>query len=227
MSHMDVGCIVFDVDDTLFLERDYARSGFAAVQAWAHSEWGVEDFGAKAWEAFEAGHRGRIFNDVLEGLQCSFTDVHVGQLVRLYREHLPQIELLPDARLCLNRAAGQVRLAGVTDGPVECQSAKVEALKLRSWLNPLILTGELGSGMGKPHPASFELVESSTDCSGRRCIYVADNPTKDFAGPKSLGWQTVRIRRPMGLYSHYRTGTDVDQEFDSLDPLLSYLGLVH
>jgi FMN phosphatase YigB (HAD superfamily) len=31
---------------------------------------------------------------------------------------------------------------------------------------------------------------------------VADNPKKDFAGPNRLGWQTIRVREKMGLYSN-------------------------
>ena len=30
-------------------------------------------------------------------------------------------------------------------------------------------------------------------------LYVADNPVKDFAAPRQLGWVTVRVRRPCGL----------------------------
>ena len=35
--------VVFDLDDTLYPERAFALSGFAAASAWASGEWGVED----------------------------------------------------------------------------------------------------------------------------------------------------------------------------------------
>jgi putative hydrolase of the HAD superfamily len=33
--------IVFDLDDTLYLERDFARSGFEAAGAWLYRQAGV------------------------------------------------------------------------------------------------------------------------------------------------------------------------------------------
>ena len=47
-------------------------------------------------------------------------------------------------------------------------------------------------------------------------MYVADNPLKDFAGPKSLHWRTVRINRPGSLHADKSSGPDVDVEFESL-----------
>ena len=31
-------------------------------------------------------------------------------------------------------------------------------------------------------------------------VYVADDPLKDFAAPRQLGWLTIRVRRPGGLH---------------------------
>ena len=32
-------------------------------------------------------------------------------------------------------------------------------------------------------------------------VYVADNPNKDFVTPRRLGWETIHIDRPGGLYA--------------------------
>ena len=52
------------------------------------------------------------------------------------------------------------------------------------------------------------------------CAYVADNPVKDFAGPKGLGWTTVRVRRPQGLHQRVPSGEDVDHEVPDLTTLV-------
>jgi hypothetical protein len=44
-------CAVFDIDDTLYLERDYVRSGFEAVGRWAVKWIQIEDFGWLACSA--------------------------------------------------------------------------------------------------------------------------------------------------------------------------------
>ena len=48
---------------------------------------------------------------------------------------------------------------------------------------------------------------------------MADNPAKDFAGPRSLGWHTVRLRRADGLHAAAPSGPDVDREIVTLDEL--------
>jgi putative hydrolase of the HAD superfamily len=35
---------------------------------------------------------------------------------------------------------------------------------------------------------------------GKNCLYVGDNPQKDFYGARILGWKTVQIKRPDGIY---------------------------
>jgi putative hydrolase of the HAD superfamily len=67
----EFACVVFDADDTLYLEREYVRSGFRAVGGWVHAALGVSSFYKAARRHFEAGRRGDIFNVALEGLGIS------------------------------------------------------------------------------------------------------------------------------------------------------------
>jgi putative hydrolase of the HAD superfamily len=212
-----VDAIVLDIDDTLYLERDYVRSGFTALDRWARHELGIDDFGDRAWAAFEAGTRHTIFDDVLVGCGRRADDAVVTELVARYRTHRPEIELQPDAREALERWADDgVELAAITDGPLASQEAKTRALNLEQWIAPVIFTARLGPGRGKPHPAAFELAQESLGVDGKRCVYIADNPAKDFGGPKSLGWRTVRVRRPLSLHADAESGSDVDHEVSDL-----------
>ena len=52
-------CVVFDVDDTLYLETDYVMSGFNAVGQWAADWLSIPDFAERCWNRFIAGQRGR------------------------------------------------------------------------------------------------------------------------------------------------------------------------
>lgn len=218
-------CVVFDIDDTLYLERDYVRSGFEAVGAWAATALGLPGIGGRAWAEFEAGRRGDVFDRILAACGLAPDPAVVRAMVEVYRRHAPGIVLLDDARACLDVLARRARLAVVSDGPLESQAAKVRALELSRWAAPVILTASLGPGRGKPHPHAFELVERETACSGPSCAYVADNPSKDFAGPASLGWVTVRVRRREGLHAAAPSGRDVRHELDSLAPLAELLGI--
>jgi len=217
--------VVFDIDDTLYLERDYVRSGFTAAGAWARTELGVADFGDRAWAAFEAGVRGRIFDEALAACGVPANGSVVSQLVDVYRSHAPAIEPFPDVSVWLAGRPADFAVAVVTDGPRASQRAKAAALDLAGWADPIVFTEELGPGRGKPHPAAFARVEAATGLAGAACAYVADNPAKDFAGPRSRGWRTVRVRREGGLHATVASGDDVDAEimaFAELDEALAW-----
>ena len=213
---------MFDVDDTLYLERDYVRSGFAAVDRWALANLGVAGVFERAWAHFESGHRRTIFDEVTAEL--SLDPGSVPDMVEVYRSHSPDICLLDDAMVALEGAtAGGCAVAVVTDGPSASQWGKVRALGLDTWSSLTVVTAELGPGRGKPHPAAFELVQDQLGHRGRQCAYVADNPAKDFAAPAGLGWRTVRVRRAGSLHELQPSGPDVDADLSELSGLAGAL----
>ena len=217
--------LVLDVDDTLYLERDYVRSGFDAVGDWAATALGEDGVATAAWEHFVGGRRGDVFDRVLRERDVDPTPETIAAMVACYRDHAPRIELLPDAADLVARLSGAVAFAVVTDGPISSQRAKVDALGLARWADPIVLTGDLGADYGKPHPKAFELVEARVGTRGRDNVYVADNPHKDFVAPRSLGWRTVRVRRDGSLHADVASGDDVDLEVADLSDLARHLGL--
>lgn len=212
-------CVVFDLDDTLFLEREYVHSGFAAVDRWVHNELGATGFFEVAWAAFERGVRGTTFDMALAAIGIAPSEELVTNLVHVYRTHPPAIQVLPDAADCLQRLTGHV-LAVITDGPLESQRAKASALDVSRWAALVVFTATLGDGCGKPNPMAFRMVEEHVNRRGQDCLYVADNPAKDFAGPAALGWRTLRVRRP-GALSAALEANDADHEVADLSSLVS------
>lgn len=198
-------CVVFDIDDTLYLERDYVFSGFSAVGAWAAAWLGVPDFADRCRAAHENGRRGSIFNSVLADCGLLPKPELVSTLVAIYRTHTPAISLLPDAESALVSIGKSYPIAVITDGPAISQSRKAEALGLSRFARPVLLTEIFGSDCCKPSPVAFREVERLIPA--RRYVYIADNPLKDFTAPAMLGWRTIRIRRPGGL--HYAVENSV------------------
>lgn len=221
-------CVTFDLDDTLYLEREYVRSGFLVADTWVRRELGVEGFGDRAWAAFTRGVRAVIFDTALHEAGIEPTPEIVSCLVALYRSHEPTIAMLADARRCVEQV-DHLAVAVVTDGPRESQWAKARAVGADQWAQLVVVTADLGRDdlgleLAKPHPRAFEMVEEATGCRGRQCVYVADNPAKDFGGPRSLGWRTVRVRRPGSLHEVVGSGPDVEIEVGDLDGLPDLLG---
>ena len=206
---MTVRCVAFDLDDTLYLERDYVRSGFWAVGRWIESHVGVTDFADRSWALFLEGRRRDIFDRVLDDLNVVSEPSLIGSLVATYRSHTPNIHCVDDAVEFLRLAYGRLPMALVTDGPSVSQRAKVTGLGLGRWCKPIIFTSECGSP--KPHPASFQRVSDHLSLFGLDCVYVADNPRKDFQGPRALGWRTVRVGRDL-LRSQRLTRIEVESD---------------
>jgi putative hydrolase of the HAD superfamily len=190
-------CAVFDIDDTLYLERDYVQSGFEAVGHWVAKWVGIEDFAARCWLRFIAGERRSIFDDALRECGKEPSSDLVSALVEIYRTHEPAISLAEDVPEALQAILSMASIAVVSDGPLVSQSRKVNALGLDVFAKPIVLTAVFGSKYSKPHSKAFEHVAQCRPADVY--LYVADNPLKDFAAPKQLGWVTVRVRRPGGL----------------------------
>jgi putative hydrolase of the HAD superfamily len=186
---VDLGGIelfVFDIDDTVFLERDYVQSGFDAVGGWMSCRFGTVGFGEVCWQMFIAGVRGNTFERALDELGVADAGSLGAELVGVYRRHTPSIALLPDAATIL-QSLPRDRVAVITDGPVASQRKKFHALGLDQYAGLVIVTGEMGDGFGKPDQRSFRMAEKWSGVAGSRCVYFGDNPDKDLQGPEQLG----------------------------------------
>ena len=167
-----VQVVVVDLDDTLFPERDYVRSGFAAVDEEVRRAFGVTGFGTAAWTLFEAGVRGRIFDEALGSLGLPADAATVKSLIECYRAHRPSIDLYPDVAVSIRALGGRARAAIVSDGPLAAQERKVDALGLPAWFDPILLTDRWGREYWKPHERAFREIETVTGTGGAHCAYL-------------------------------------------------------
>src|SRR5580692_7252453 len=117
-------CVVFDIDDTLYLERDYVRSGFEAVGKWAEDWLGIHNFFGACRREFDSGRRSNIFDRALAARGHEPSTELISCLVELYRSHAPCIELAPDASEAIEQISQTCPIAVVSDGPVSSQSRK-------------------------------------------------------------------------------------------------------
>jgi putative hydrolase of the HAD superfamily len=197
MSKKDL-CVVFDLDDTLYLERDYVHSGFQAVGAWCEDKLKLFGVQERAQSLFDQGKRTFIFDTVLEQIHAERIDETVTMLIRVYREHTPKITMSSDAVDCLAKLYGHVHLGLLTDGHSTSQRAKIAALGLQHVFDEIVVTGDWGAEFYKPNPRGFRHLEAQLSSS--RFIYVADNPIKDFLAPAQLQWGAIRVNRPDSLH---------------------------
>jgi putative hydrolase of the HAD superfamily len=218
--------IVFDLDDTLYSERDYVLSGFSAVDVWLQETKQVGGFAALATERFQAGQRGRIFDECLSDLGLGAGPEIVRQMLAVYREHKPMLKLFPDAvQTLLHVYKCAMNLALITDGYAAVQLHKIHALGLESIIKYRIITDEMGRSHWKPSPEPFRRVMTHFGGDPSGFAYVGDNPHKDFIGCRPLGWQSVRVRRPGSEYAAYTASLEeaADVEIIELKELMELL----
>jgi putative hydrolase of the HAD superfamily len=189
--------LVFDLDDTLYPERQFALSGFAAAGRWAEAELGVAGLAADMTQLLDRGHLGALFRMALAARLPEHTPEHLDGLIEAYRNHEPELALFEDAGWALAHFAPQTKLGLITDGTHHVQAKKVAALDIAQHFREIVYTHALGGrAFAKPHPKGFETIEQALGGGGQRLVYVGDNPAKDFIVPNARGWTSVMVHRP-------------------------------
>ncbi|MGF1544555.1 MAG: HAD family hydrolase [Parvularculaceae bacterium] len=181
----DVGrtALVFDLDDTLYKERDYVYSCFR----WMGRALGDAGAADALRRAFEAGVGDPI------GAMMAEKGVAADDRTRLIaemRDHAPDISLSQDAAALLAEMRAQnAAFSIVTNGRSGTQRRKIAALGLGDAAS-LAISEEVGAE--KPDAKAFSAAAAVH--AGAKLVYVGDNPKKDFLAPKAMGWLTVMLR---------------------------------
>ncbi len=191
------------MDDTLFLERSYVESGFRAVNSLLENAYGRSSFFEEFWRLFQTGRRGDIFNVARDFEGKGLSPELIKECIAVYREHIPNIELLSDSVEFIDFCRGAVRTALITDGPRVSQRAKILSLGLEGVMDTIVVTDEHDANWHKPEPKAFLSLEEEFGVSGEQCVYIGDNPHKDFVSPLRLGWKAIRVRRMGGLHEFH------------------------
>ena len=215
--------IVFDLDDTLYLERDYVESGLLAVGIWMEQQLGIAGAGPAMIDSFRGGARGHIFDEALALAGLGGSDGLIPRMVQVYRQHCPRIALAEDAVRFLSQRPGRTGLAIITDGYLDAQKRKIRALGLHQLgVEMAVCTDRWGRGEWKPAPRAFKHVQSFFALPAKAFVYVADNPEKDFVAPQRMGWRTVQINRPGRLRQESVTCLQpADLEIETFGALLA------
>ncbi|MBN1439308.1 MAG: HAD family hydrolase [Anaerolineales bacterium] len=192
---------IFDLDDTLYPERDYVLGGFRAVAAWAERRTGLSQAVVRAQlqTLFDAGFRRDAFQWWLS--EQGLTEALLPEMVEVYREHAPQIAFYPDSEAALERLKNGHRLGLLTEGRRTAQEAKIRSLGLERWMEAVVVLGEEDRAEWKPCRKAFDRILARLGVGGERAAYVGDNPCKDFRGAREAGMRAVRIRREGGLHA--------------------------
>lgn len=210
----------FDLDDTLYTEMDFVRSGYRAVSR------ELERTSTLDAESYYKGICARRPVGFEWALQQYFSHggsdslMSVDGMIEMYRAHTPDISLRPGAREALEdlKRAGH-RLVLITDGSTRHQRSKIRALDIEKYFDDILISEEVGGDKTTDMP--WSRVERSFGAPGQRFVYIGDNISKDFHLPGLRGWRTVMMRdregvnvfpqKIVGVKAEYRPQIVVDE----------------
>ncbi len=226
---MNTKAVIFDLDDTLYPEVSYCLSGYKAAAKYIAENYG-EDADA-VYEELEGLFREdarMVFNRYLEAHNISYVKDDVMSLIKVYREHMPDISFHKDALPAVKALKERGIKTGIlSDGFAAAQRHKCEALRAEEFFDIVVLTDEIGKDREawKPSPAGFELICKKFGVVPEEVIYVGDNPKKDFYVNKTAGVRTARITRADGVYRNepYFEGVRETYELKNLEDIVRYL----
>lgn len=185
--------VVFDLDDTLYSEKEYIRSGYRAVAEYL----GNENYKDALWRYFEEGKP--AINELLKDIGRSREKM---KTLSVYRQHKPEIHLYNGvAELLKGLHHRGIKVGIITDGRPEGQRNKIKALGLEALVDDIIITDELGgTQFRKPCDIAFRIMQNRWRLPAHEMLYVADNAVKDFQAPRQLGMKGLLFDNWDGLY---------------------------
>lgn len=179
---------IFDLDDTLFPEIDFLRSGFKAIAARLGPMIRTDIYEAMMQRYH---NRENVFQWIIDQYHTVLPDLTMDDLLKEYREHMPHITLSQDAASLLHRLSSLAVPAGlITDGRSITQRNKLKALHLENYFREVIISEEFGSA--KPAERNYRYFQDKYPDYTFYCF--GDNTEKDFMTPARLGWITVCLK---------------------------------
>lgn len=185
--------IIFDLDNTLYPEESYVKSGFKAVSKYLSEKYLLDndDLFIKIMDIFNNYGRGDVFNRLIEDFNLN---EEVLNLVYIYRYHYPKISLYPESINVLKELKNNFKLGLITDGQVFVQKRKVEALNIERYFDVIIYTDILGDEFWKPSQKPFKLALNILDTKPMESFYIGDDPYKDFKAPNELKMKSIQVK---------------------------------
>lgn len=187
--------LLIDLDDTLYDEASYVRSGMAAVaREISRLPGGLPAAKVERLLLDELAHngRGKVFDGVLTELGITPAPELIKGLVEAYRDHRPKISLWPGVREALGDLAQDHRLAIITDGLGLMQRRKVSALGVETLVEAVIYCWEMG--WPKPDPRPYVKGMEQLAATPDRTWVIGDNPDHDMAAARAAGLKSLRVR---------------------------------
>lgn len=186
--------VLFDLDDTLN-DRKLSWRRFIALltrESALLSDSSIEEAVALVIAADRDGYRAKdeLFAELCRELPWKKT-LDPSQLEIIWRKHFPRctVERNGASRTLRVLRDRGFRLSIVSNGRVDMQLAKIEAMGISQLVDAMTISEAVG--VKKPDPRIYIAAMESLGVTAAESIFVGDQPVLDVAAPRELGMKTV------------------------------------
>tara|TARA_B100000686_G_C16634703_1_gene886639 strand:- start:74 stop:733 length:660 start_codon:yes stop_codon:yes gene_type:complete len=204
--------LIFDLDDTIYNEIEYVKSGFFIVAKYLAkiTTYDKKYIFNKLISIEKKYGRGKVFDIFLKNESCKKKYLIIKKCIKIYRNHKPRIKIYNDVRHFLEQNKKK-SLYIISDGNVMVQKKKVNSLKIKKYFKKIYLTRNYGIRNEKPSLFCFNKIKKRENCNYRQMVYFGDNPLKDFKKIKKKRILTIRLMR--GNHKNVNVSRVFDAEF--------------
>ena len=199
VRYLSYKCVIFDMDNTLYDEKDYFKSVFKEMSI-IINKYTVNK------------NENQIYHEILDeflikGSQYPNFFLYITKKYNLdkkyheifyniYKSVNANISLHPDAEYILKWLKSENYYIGlITNGTVDAQLNKIKLLNIDKIVDCICVAREFGKELEKPNTFPYEYVIKKLNVMPHETLYIGDNPINDFQGAKKMGIKTIRIRR--------------------------------
>jgi HAD superfamily hydrolase (TIGR01549 family) len=211
---MKITTIFFDLDDTLHdHQKPFANSlrasfsylpeefpiDLAYKRLRYHSDVLWKDYVNHSIELYELRLKRIVL--ALRDFDIEISKEQAALFQEQYEKELSRITLLPEVPTLLHTLKEHgIQIGLITNGPVQHQINKINALRLHEYFSPDLMIISDGVGFAKPDPRIFQEAASRIEAPPEQILYVGDTWHNDVVGPITAGWHSVwynlRKRKP-------------------------------
>lgn len=225
MEQLAINAVIFDVDDSLYIEKDYIKSGFTLL-AKKLIEKAYDADAEQMYNCFEYAASPAI-EKYLRSKNIYSYELHQ-ELLALHREHIPNIRPYPHLeKLLLKLKKHGIKLGIISDGTPLAQKNKVLGLKLYGYFDYCVFSDSLGgTHCRKPCDVSFRYIQKLMNLEFSQMLYIGDNCTRDFYPVDHLGMHGIQIRDKRGVYYGQKYKNSYDNYADIHKKIFDMLGVL-
>ncbi|MDR1896242.1 MAG: HAD family hydrolase [Prevotellaceae bacterium] len=206
--------VIFDLDDTLYPQIEYTRQCLL----------NTSEYIAKLSNHRQKEIEKRL-NNILDnkGIEYRFIyddlfrEIHFDGLPYLkeildeFWQCKPKLQVYENTHEILKKLKDYFLFAILTDGHIKIQEYKIDNLHLRQFFDYVLITDSLGIENRKPSVKPYQVLLNKINLTARDCIYIGNDPRKDFIGAKKIGLKTIRINQ--GEYKDLKVSENDDADF--------------